>query len=132
MFAHPQDARIAVDYALKIGHRPEYMAEHPGEVMGYLAHGHPFLDGNGRAITVVHNELAHRAGISIEWPKIEKQAYLEALTRELLHPDRGELDKLLKPFVGTEISREWSRAALAELPGLGPERGKGRGGRGGR
>jgi fido (protein-threonine AMPylation protein) len=29
------------------------MRERPGEVMGYFAHGHPFLDGNGRTIMVV-------------------------------------------------------------------------------
>jgi fido (protein-threonine AMPylation protein) len=28
----------------------EAFAAHPGEITGYLAFGHPFLDGNGRTI----------------------------------------------------------------------------------
>jgi Fic family protein len=42
--------------------------------MGYLAHGHPFLDGNGRTIMVLHCVLAQRAGFgqqrarTIIWP----------------------------------------------------------------
>jgi cell filamentation protein len=43
------------------------MRQKPGEVMGYLAHGHPFLDGNGRTIMLVHAELARRAGFGIDW-----------------------------------------------------------------
>src|SRR5580693_367234 len=34
------------------------MATKPGEIMGYLAFGHPFLAGNGRTIIVVHGVLA--------------------------------------------------------------------------
>jgi len=57
LFAHPQDARAAVEYALRIGSDPALMMKKPGEVMGYLAYGHPFLDGNGRTIMVVHTQL---------------------------------------------------------------------------
>jgi len=42
------------------------MKQRPGEVMGYLAYGHPFLDGNGRAIMVVRAVMAERASISID------------------------------------------------------------------
>jgi cell filamentation protein len=49
---------------------------------------------------VVLNELAHRAGISIDWSRTDKDAYLQALTRELDRPGAGELDNYLKPFVG--------------------------------
>lgn len=52
---------IAVN-ALKLGSDKSFMAAKPGEVMGYLAFGHSFLDGNGRTIMVVHAELAERAG----------------------------------------------------------------------
>ena len=114
LFAHPEDSQFAVEYALQLGHDKFHMAKHPGEVMGYLAYAHPFLDGNGRTILVVHTELAHRAGISIEWRKTEKTSYLEALTRELDRPGRSELDDYLKPFVGP--------AMLAKLRGLGPGR----------
>ena len=53
------------------------MTAKAGEVMGYLAYGHPFLDGNGRAIMVVHAELAQRAGFSIDWAATGKAAYLD-------------------------------------------------------
>ena len=51
--------------------------------MGYLAYGHPFLDGNGRTIMVVHGVLAQRAGFSVDWPATTKSDYLSALTKEL-------------------------------------------------
>jgi cell filamentation protein len=48
LFAHPKDARVAVEYALKMGSDKSLMAAKPGEVMGYLAFGHPFLYGPAR------------------------------------------------------------------------------------
>ena len=63
------------------------MAAKPGEVMGYFAYGHPFLDGNGRTIMVVHAELAERAGISIDWSATTKIGYLDALTQEIERPE---------------------------------------------
>jgi cell filamentation protein len=33
-----------------MGQAKAAMAAKAGEVMGYLAYGHPFLDGNGRTI----------------------------------------------------------------------------------
>jgi fido (protein-threonine AMPylation protein) len=45
--------------------------------MGYLAYGHPFLDGNDRTMTV-HTVLAQRAGFSIDWAATKKEAYLDA------------------------------------------------------
>ena len=59
--------------------------------MGYLAYGHPFLDGNGRTIMVIHTELAQRAGISIEWAATSKTEYLTALTQEIETPGRDIL-----------------------------------------
>jgi cell filamentation protein len=67
LFAHPQDIRKAVDTALENGQDKKFMAAKPGEIMGYLAYGHPFLDGNGRTIMVVHSALTKRAGFSIAW-----------------------------------------------------------------
>ena len=118
LFVHPRFTQNAVLYALKLGHDRAYMAAHPGEVMGHLAHAHPFLEGNGRVLTVVHNELARRAGISIEWMKTTKNAYLEALTREIERPGAGELDTYLRPFVGPAVKREVAVATLSTLRGL--------------
>jgi fido (protein-threonine AMPylation protein) len=105
LFAHPNDIRPAVDYALTHGQDKAFMASKPGEVMGYLAHGHPFLDGNGRTIMVVHSVLAQRAGFSIDWAKTDKTDYLLALTKELDAPGKGILDGYLKPFMGEASAR---------------------------
>jgi cell filamentation protein len=67
---------------------------------------------------VVHNELAHRAAISIDWIKTSKNAYLEALTREIDRPGMGELDTYLKPFVGPARPRDEVAEALTRLRGL--------------
>jgi cell filamentation protein len=117
-FADPQDIERAVAYALKLGRDKTFMASKPGEVMGYLAFAHPFLDGNGRAIMVVHCVLAHRAGISIDWASTDKNEYLAALTRELDDPGKGHLDKYLKPFVRKSVAESALPANVAEAPGL--------------
>ena len=118
LFAHPNDIRPAVDYALKHGQDKGFMASKPGEVMGYLAHGHPFLDGNGRTIMVVHSVLAQRAGFSIDWAKTDKTDYLLALTKELDAPGKGILDSYLKPFMGEAIAYEKLGDAVMQAPGL--------------
>jgi cell filamentation protein len=118
LFAHPADAKPAVDHALRIGQDKIQMADKPGEVMGYLAYGHPFLDGNGRTIMVVHTELAQRAGISIDWAATDKTAYLAALTQELNRPGKGHLDSYLKPFVGPAIGRNRLASHVARAPGI--------------
>ena len=118
LFAHPRDIANAVEYGLGLGRDPAYMAAHPGEVMGYLAHAHPFLEGNGRTIIVAHSEIARRAGISIDWTKADKAQYLEALTRELENPGKGELDTYLKPFIGPPQTSHLIHATLSGLAGL--------------
>jgi cell filamentation protein len=75
------------------------MKAKPGEVMGYLAYAHPFLDGNGRAIMVVYAILSLRAGLSIDWAATAKAGYLFALTNELDDPGKGYLDAYLAPSV---------------------------------
>jgi cell filamentation protein len=118
LFAHPQDIRRAIDTALAKGQNEDFMRRKPGEVMGYLAFGHPFLDGNGRTIMVVHSVLAQRAGISIDWASTNKDEYLNALTQEIDNPGKGILDKYLKPFVKTAIAEDQLAGQVKDLPGL--------------
>jgi cell filamentation protein len=107
LFAHPNSIQRAADYALARGQDAEFMRVHPGEVMGLLAHAHPFLDGNGRTIMVVHCEMARRTGMAIRWDEVARLDYLTALTRELENPSQGELDRYLRPYLlfGTEAER---------------------------
>lgn len=118
LFAHPQSIRKAIEYALEHGQNPATMAAKPGEIMGYLAYGHPFLDGNGRTIMVVHSVLAARAGIIIDWSATDKNAYLAALTTELDEPGRGHLDSHLRPFARKMLPAENLADAIAQAPGL--------------
>lgn len=117
IFAHPNDIRKAIDYALEKGQDEAFMAEKPGEVMGYLAFGHPFLDGNGRTIMLIHAELARRAGISIDWAATDKDQYLAALTQELEEPGKSKLDAYLKPFIRKSSEKNIADAIKA-APGL--------------
>ena len=68
IFANAPEIRAAVEFALRKGQDKDYMKAKPGEIMGYLAYGHPFLDGNGRTIMTVHSVLTQRAGFSIDSP----------------------------------------------------------------
>lgn len=104
LFAHPNFIQNAVDHALKLGNDPLAMREKAGEVMGYLAHGHPFLDGNGRTIMVIHSILAQRAGFSVDWASTDKTAYLQALTEELDNPGKGILETYLKPYIRPAVT----------------------------
>jgi cell filamentation protein len=118
IFAHPKEIRIAIDYALTHGQDKALMKAKPGEVMGYLAYGHPFLDGNGRTIMVVHTVLAQRAGFSIDWAATNKNAYLSALTKEIEEPGKGHLDAYLKPFIRKPIDPAQLAGHVAAAPGL--------------
>jgi hypothetical protein len=95
------------------GHGREARRDH-----GVFAHGHPFLDGNGRTIMVLHCVLAQRAGFSIDWAATSKNAYLAALTRELDDPHKGHLDAYLKPFIKSPVSPDAFAANIAAVPGL--------------
>jgi cell filamentation protein len=117
-FVYPQDIRRAIDYGLDHGQDQKFMAAKPGEIMGYLAHGHPFLDGNGRTIMVLHCVLAQRAGFSIDWAATSKNDYLAALTKELEDPHKGHLDAYLKPFIKSAVSYGELAATIAAAPGL--------------
>jgi cell filamentation protein len=117
LFAHPKDIRTAVNYALQKGQDKAFMRQKTGEVMGYLAHGHPFLDGNGRTIMLVHAELARRAGFGIDWGSTGKEDYLTALTAELEDPGKGKLDHYLRPFIRDGATGSVADAIKA-APGL--------------
>jgi cell filamentation protein len=118
LFARPEDIQRAVEYALIHGQDKKYMTEKPGEIMGYLAYAHPFLDGNGRAIMVVHAVLAQRAGFSIDWAATEKADYLSALTKGLDDPGKGHLDAYLKPFIQKAVTDDRLAEEIAQAPGL--------------
>lgn len=123
LFAHPQDARRAVEHALDMAADPVRMGAKPGEVMGLLCHGHPFLEGNGRTLMTVHAELCRRAGFRVAWEGVAKPDYLAALTRELEQPGKA-LDTLLAPHLqrpAASVAQEAERLRL--LPGLGPPAG---------
>lgn len=119
LFAHPQDIRGAVQYALQKGRDKKFMKSKPGEVMGYLAYGHPFLDGNGRTIMLVHSVLAQRAGFSIDWAATSKSDYLTALTRELDSPGEGHLDAYLQGFIRHAVGQDLLAEHVGRAPGLG-------------
>lgn len=119
LFAHPQDIRRAIETALEKGQDKNFMRRKPGEVMGYLAYAHPFLDGNGRTIMVMHSVLAQRAGMSIDWGATNKDEYLAALTQEIDNPGKGILDKYLEPFIKMAITEDKLSEQVKDLPGLG-------------
>jgi cell filamentation protein len=118
IFANPAEARLAVEYGLRLGQDQNTMVARPGEVMGYLAFGHPFLDGNGRTIMTVHSVMAQRAGFGIDWSATNKTAYLNALTNELERPGKGILDNYLKPFIGRPIAYDELAAQVTGVPGI--------------
>jgi cell filamentation protein len=118
LFARPEDIQRAADFALNHGQDKKFMAAKPGEIMGYLAYSHPFLDGNGRTIMVVHGALAKRAGFSIDWAATRKADYLSALTKELDDPGKGRLDTYLKPFTREAVPDDRLAEEIAQAPGL--------------
>jgi cell filamentation protein len=98
LFAHPADVRRAAEHALNLGQNEGYLRTHPGEVFGYLAYAHPFLEGNGRTILTIFAELTRRARFHVEWEAIDKDQFLETLTRELLGPGQSIMDQLVLPY----------------------------------
>ena len=103
---------------LRLGQDTNMMRARPGEVMGLFAFGHPFLDGNGRTMLLVHAELCRRAGFSILWQATRKNDYLLALTQEITSPGKGLLDRYLLQFIGpVQDGGQWITTATA-LPGL--------------
>ncbi len=118
VFSHPLDAQRAVEEGLRIGQDKAALRQRPGEVMGWFAYGHPFLDGNGRTMLIIHSELCHRAGFCIEWHRTEKAGYLAALSAEIASPGQGILDAYLLNFVGASRERDLWGGAIGDIQGL--------------
>ncbi|WP_368879118.1 Fic/DOC family protein [Proteus mirabilis] len=118
MFCHPHHARLAIEEGLRLGQNVKYMRQHPGEVMGFFAYGHPFLDGNGRTMLIIHNELCHRAGFSIDWHRTNKMDYLRALSAEIKSPSKGLLDNYLFQFIGDTRDRNLWGESINGIRGL--------------
>lgn len=113
-FERPEYIQLAFDYGLRLARDPSKMKEKAGTIMGSFAFAHPFLDGNGRSILLVHMELCFRAGFSIAWASTNKTAYLEALSREIDSPDNGHLDTYLSDFIVPATGRdEWFDQTLS-------------------
>jgi len=117
-FERSSMAQAAIELGLRMGNNPKAIAERPGHVMGLFAWGHPFLDGNGRTMTVVHAELLHRAGFVIDWTRTRKNEYLEVLTHELDEPRPGHLDAYLQPLLVPSNPRIPWVDQLRTMPGL--------------
>lgn len=117
-FGHPKEIQLSIDYGLRLGHDKAYLQKHPGEIMGLFAYGHPFLDGNGRTMLLIHTELCHRAGFCIEWENTSKSDYLKALSDEIENPNQRALDKYLSKFVGITRSRESWGGSINSIKGL--------------
>lgn len=96
IFAHPGEIQMAMNHGLRMASATTTMRAKPGEVMGYMAYSHPFLDGNGRTIMAVHQEMCRRAGFHIDWMKADKTSYLTILTQELQRPGKGFLDDYVR------------------------------------
>jgi cell filamentation protein, protein adenylyltransferase len=118
IFANPSEIRPAAEFALRKGQETDYLRTHPGEIVGYLAFSHPFLDGNGRTILTVFSVLAQRAGFSVEWSATDKDAYLDALTKEIEAPSKGHLDRYLQQFMRGPIALEQLATQVVTAPGL--------------
>jgi fido (protein-threonine AMPylation protein) len=80
---------------------PGFVAANLGYVYGELAFHHPFYDGNGRSLNTVFTELLRREGRTLEWERLEPDAYLEALTPAVLLRHYAALDA----FLGNLIAR---------------------------
>lgn len=117
-FCHPADCQRAVEHGLSMAQEQQQMAARPGHIMGLFAYGHPFLDGNGRTMLVVHAQLCYRANLSIDWASTRKADYLTALTREIEAPNAKHLDDYLRNFIGPKIGRDEWTAVITDLPGL--------------
>lgn len=117
-FCHPKDCRRAVEEGLLCAQDKNLILTKPGFIMGLFAYGHPFLDGNGRTMLIIHSELCFRAGISIDWMRTSKNPYLTSLSLEIENPGMGHLDQYMRPFIGEKITRDHWMEAIAEIPGL--------------
>jgi cell filamentation protein len=117
-FEAPQLIEQAMAHALDEGNNRKKMQDRPGYIMGMLAWAHPFLDGNGRTMLLVHMELCHRAGYAIDWANSSKQEYLDALTKEIEQPRNGSLDQYMLCRKRDPVAPEEWHQLLIDIPGL--------------
>ncbi|RQS69479.1 cell filamentation protein [Burkholderia sp. Bp8963] len=111
-------SRQAVEWGLRMSCDMHGKRTGPGDVMGAFAWGHPFLDGNGRAMLLVHTELCARAGFAIDWGSSKKDSYLQALTDELWNPGQGKLNEYFVPLIRNVDARLNWRDRLLAVQGL--------------
>lgn len=117
-FALPNEIKSAAEYGLKLSSNHDRFRANPGEVMGAFAYAHPFLDGNGRTILLVHMELCYRSGFSIDWPSTKKDEYLLALTKEIDDPREKALNKYLYNHIKDVLDREQWIDSIYAIDGL--------------
>lgn len=98
-FARPDDIERSVEFGLKIASSMCISPARAGEVLGYLAFAHPFLDGNGRSMLLLHTELCRRAGFQFRWADIERYSFLTNLSIEIEDPSRQAMNRFLEPFM---------------------------------
>jgi cell filamentation protein len=100
LFANePGVIKFRCHHSCRSSRNPRYPRAHPGEVFGYLAHAHPFLEGNGRTILTIFADLTRRACFHVEWEASDKDQFLETLTRERLGPGKLIMDQFVLPYL---------------------------------
>ena len=115
LFCHPVECRRVGEYALRDAGRPEIYLVAPGDAYSHLCHSHPFLDGNGRTLLLVHSEMLRRASAHIVWENVSPDDFLRTLTEDLRSPNQGVLDNFLLPYlVRTPRSRDDLQATLVD------------------
>ncbi|KQT11025.1 Fic/DOC family protein [Ramlibacter sp. Leaf400] len=117
-FEASERCQRAVEWGLQMGNDPATHRAQPGTVMGAFAWGHPFLDGNGRTMLLVHAELCQRAGFGIDWRASHKGSFLDALTRELADPAGKHLDRYQLPLAAPVATGSTLLDQLRAVPGL--------------
>jgi len=96
LFCHPRSVQLASEYALRDINDQTFCS---GTCFADLAHAHPFLDGNGRAILTLHSEIMRRRGQHVTWELTDKQTFLKALTKDLENPGQGHFAAYLSPYI---------------------------------
>lgn len=97
-FARPVDIRRSVDYALRLASNSLTLIDNVGEVLAHLAYAHPFLDGNGRAILLLHIEICRRAGLCVDWHCADTQQFLNTLAVDIENPAHKATQAFLAPL----------------------------------
>lgn len=117
-FERPDQIELAFNYGLQLASDKDRMKTKAGTIMGLFAFAHPFLDGNGRTILLIHMELCFRAGFSIAWAATKKNDYLRALSLEIDSPDQGILDSYLQKFISPVATRKQWLEQILDIRGL--------------